>query len=147
MLFRSFPDPMKVYYDPHSKEPDGSDAEWAITAEEVFKDEFKRLYPDVDITSWEAAGNGDQQGWYTKDSVRIAEYYYLEHNMQEITNPETGETRMADIKRCMWCKVGGHSVLEQTEVPTKYIPVVPVIGQEVWLHVLGLYLLPWTFQS
>ena len=128
------PDPMKVYYDPHSQQPDGSDAEWAIIAEEISKDEFKRLYPDVDITSWEAAGNGDQQGWYTKDSVRIAEYYYLEHNMQEITNPETGETRMADIKRCMWCKVGGHSVLEQTEVPTKYIPVVPVIGQEVWLQ-------------
>ena len=136
------PDPMKVYYDPHSKTPDGSDAEWAIIAEEISKDEFKRLYPDVDLSSWEAAGNGDMQGWYTSDSVRIAEYYYLEHEMKEIYDEETGQSRMADIKRCMWCKVGGHTVLERTEIPCKYIPVVPVIGHEVWLqgkrHLSGL---------
>ena len=127
-------DPMKVYFDPHSKQPDGSDAEWCIIAEEIAKDEFKRLYPDVDETNWDAAGNGDMQGWYTTDSVRIAEYYYLEHDMQEITDPETGRTRMADIKRCMWCKVTGQTILEQSELPTKYIPIVPVLGHEVWLQ-------------
>jgi hypothetical protein len=127
-------DPMKVYFDPHSKQPDGSDAEWCIIAEEIAKDEFKRLYPDVDETNWDAAGNGDMQGWYTTDSVRIAEYYYIDHDMQEITDPETGRTRMADIKRCMWCKVTGQTILEQSELPTKYIPIVPVLGHEVWLQ-------------
>ena len=127
-------DPMKVYFDPHSKQPDGSDAEWCIIAEEIAKDEFKRLYPDVDETSWDAAGNGDMQGWYTTDSVRIAEYYYIDHDMQEITDPETGRTRMADIKRCMWCKVTGQTILEKSELPTKYIPIVPVLGHEVWLQ-------------
>jgi hypothetical protein len=129
------PDPMKVYFDPHSKQPDGSDAEWCIIAEEISKDEFRRMYPDVDETSFEAAGNGDMQGWYTKDSVRIAEYYYLEYDeTQEIYDEETGRSRTIQPKRCMWCKVTGDKVLERTELPTKYIPVIPVIGHEIWVQ-------------
>jgi len=129
------PDPFKVYMDPHSKSPDGSDAEWAIIAEEISKDEFKRQYPDVDETHFDDAGNGDAQGWYTKDSVRIAEYYYIEHEDVEIVDPQDPtQTRIADKKRCMWCKVTGDTVLERTEIPTKFIPVIPVIGHELWLQ-------------
>jgi len=129
------PDPMKVYFDPHSKQPDGSDAEWCIIAEEIGKDELRRMYPDVDETSFEAAGNGDMQGWYTQDSVRIAEYYYIEYDeAQEIYDEETGRSRTIQPKRCMWCKVTGDKVLERTELPTKYIPVVPVIGHEIWVQ-------------
>ena len=129
------PDPMKVYFDPHSKQPDGSDAEWCIIAEEIGKDEFRRMYPDVDETSFEAAGNGDMQGWYTKDSVRIAEYYYIKYDeAQEIYDEETGRSRTVQPKRCMWCKVTGDKILERTELPTKYIPVIPVIGHEIWVQ-------------
>lgn len=129
------PDPLKVYYDPHSHAPDGSDAEWCIIAEEVSKDEFKRLYPDVDMTSFATAGNGDAQGWYTTDSVRVAEYYYIEHEQREIADPaDPMRVRIADVKKCMWCKVTGDKVLERTEIPTTYIPVIPVIGQELWLQ-------------
>jgi Phage P22-like portal protein len=127
-------DPMKVYLDPHSKQPDGSDAEWCIIAEEIPKEDFKRLYPDVPETNWEAAGNGDMQGWYTKDSVRLAEYYYIEHSEEEIYDEETGRSRMADVRKCMWCKVTGQTVLEEAEIPTKYIPIVPVLGHEVWVQ-------------
>lgn len=129
------PDPMKVYFDTHSKQPDGSDAEWCIIAEEISKDEFHRMYPDVDETSFDAAGNGDMQGWFTKDSVRIAEYYYIEYGeAQEIYDDETGRSRTIQPKRCMWCKVTGDKILERTELPTKYIPVIPVIGHEVWVQ-------------
>jgi hypothetical protein len=128
------PDPFKVYYDPHSKSPDGSDANWAIIAEEISKDEFKRLYPDVDELNFDSAGNGDMQGWYSKDSVRIAEYYWLEHEPAEIEDPESGQTRQTFVKRCMWAKVVGDKVLELSEIPTKWIPIVPVVGHEVWLQ-------------
>ena len=127
-------DPMKVYLDPHSKQPDGSDAEWCIIAEEIPKDEFKRLYPDVDETNWEAAGNGDMQGWYTKDSIRIAEYYYIEHITEPLVDPESGRTRMVDVRKCQWMKVTGETILERTELPTKYIPIIPVLGHEVWIQ-------------
>lgn len=128
------PDPFKVYMDPHSKDPDGSDAEWAIIAEEMAKDDFKRQYPDVPETQFDDAGNGDMQGWYTTDSVRVAEYYYIKHDMQEITDPATGQTRTADIRTCMWCKVTGDTILERTEIPTKYIPIIPVVGHELFLQ-------------
>lgn len=127
-------DPMKVYLDPHSKQPDGSDAEWCIIAEEIPKDEFKRLYPDVPETNWEAAGNGDMQGWYTKDSIRIAEYFYIEHSQEEIYDEENMRSRMTDVRRCMWMKVTGQTVLERGELPTKYIPIIPVLGHEVWVQ-------------
>ena len=127
-------DPFKVYLDPHSKAVDGSDAEWCIIAEEIAKDDFKRMYPDVPETQWDAAGNGDAQGWYTKDSVRVAEYYYIEHEEREIYDEQTGRSRITDVKRCMWCKVTGDTVLERSELPTKYIPIIPVIGHEVWFQ-------------
>lgn len=127
-------DPMKVYMDPHAKQPDGSDAEWCIIAEEIPKDEFKRLYPDVPETNWEAAGNGDMQGWYTKDSIRIAEYFYIEHSQEEIFDEEGMRSRMSDVKRCMWMKVTGQTVLERGELPTRWIPIIPVIGHEVWVQ-------------
>lgn len=128
------PDPFKVYYDPQSKSPDGSDAEWCIIAEEISKDEFKRLYPEIDMTSFDLAGNADMQGWYTHDSVRICEYYYIEHEPAQIQNPETGEVRDTFLKRCMWVKATGDKVLERSEIPTKYIPIIPVVGHEVWLQ-------------
>lgn len=135
-------DPFKVYFDPHSIQPDGSDAEWAIYAEEIPRDEFKRLYPDAEITNWDDAANGDMQGWFTQDIVRIAEYYYIEHEEEEIFDDATGMSRMADKRKCMWCKVTGSQVLERTELPTKYIPIVPVLGHEVWIqgrrHLSGL---------
>jgi hypothetical protein len=136
------PDIFKVYYDPHSTHPDGSDAEWCLIAEEITKEEFERKYPGVDMTQWASIANGDSQGWYGKDMVRIAEYYYIEREQTIIQDPETGRQRMTEIKRCMWAKLAGNSVLEQTELPTKYIPVIPVLGQEVWLqgrrHLAGL---------
>ena len=82
------------------------------------------------------------QGWFTQDIVRIAEYYYIEHEEEEIFDDATGMSRMADRRKCMWCKVTGSQVLERTELPTKYIPIVPVLGHEVWIqgrrHLSGL---------
>lgn len=129
------PDPLKVYFDPHSHAVDGSDAEYCIIAEEMTKDDFKRLYPEETETSFDLAGNGDAQGWYSKDTVRVAEYYYIEHEQREIADPlDPSRVRIADVKRCMWCKVTGDKVLERGEIPTSFIPVIPVIGQELWLQ-------------
>jgi hypothetical protein len=134
-------DPLKVYYDPHSKQPDGSDAEWCIVAEEIRKDDFKRMYPDVEETQWAYSADGDNAGWFSRDAIRIAEYYWIEREQQEIYSPD-GRSRIAEIKRCMWVKCTGDTVLERSELPTKYIPIVPVLGYEVWLngrrHLSGL---------
>ena len=42
----------------------------------------------------------------------------------------------------MWYKIGGDKILDKTELPTSFIPVIPVLGNEVWVegkrHVHGL---------
>lgn len=130
------PDPLKVYYDPYSKAPDGSDAKWALIVEEIPKKEFQRDYPDVPLVNYDEMGNGDQMmGWFNQDSVRLAEYFWLEPEKTYLVDPEDQErVRETFINKCMWVKMTGNAIIERTEIPTKYIPIVPVLGHEVWLE-------------
>ena len=152
-------DPNKVYYDPESTEPDGSDARWAFVIEDWALDEFKTEYPDVDVTAFKDGVTGDRQGWFGKDFVRVAEYFEIESKPRTLVQLQDGSTawkdeipeeyqeliiaeRKSNDKRCKWYKIGGDKILEQTELPTSFIPVIPVLGNEVWVegkrHVHGL---------
>jgi hypothetical protein len=152
-------DPNKVYYDPESTEPDGSDARWAFVIEDWALDEFKTEYPDVDVTAFKDGVTGDRQGWFGKDFVRVAEYFEIESKPRALVQLQDGSTawkdeipeeyqeliiaeRKSNDKRCKWYKIGGDKILEQTELPTSFIPVIPVLGNEVWVegkrHVHGL---------
>jgi hypothetical protein len=152
-------DPNKVYYDPESTEPDGSDARWAFVIEDWALDEFKTEYPDVDVTAFKDGVTGDRQGWFGKDFVRVAEYFEIESKPRILVQLQDGSTawkdeipeeyqeliiaeRKSNDKRCKWYKIGGDKILEQTELPTSFIPVIPVLGNEVWVegkrHVHGL---------
>lgn len=126
-------DPFKAYMDPNSIQPDGSDMEWCIIAENIPKDEFKRIAPDADMTAWSLASNGDAMGWYSRDTVRIAEYFWIEKEPDVLIDQESGMMREVERRRCLWAKIAGDSVIEQGELPTKYIPIVPVLGHEVWV--------------
>lgn len=134
--------PLSVYHDPNSKQPDGSDAEWCIIAEEITRDEFKRLYPNVDVSSWSLSAVGDAAAWLHDDAVRIAEYYWIERIPTQSMDEETGMMREREQRVCRWVKVSAFNVLESGELPTRYIPIVPVLGHEVWIdgkrHLSGL---------
>jgi len=134
--------PLSVYMDPNSKQPDGSDAEWCIVSEEIPRDEFKRMYPDIDVTSWSLSAVGDAQAWLNTESVRIAEYYWIERVPADAMDEESGMVRQVEKRVCRWVKVSAFNVLESGELPTRYIPIVPVLGHEVWIdgkrHLSGL---------
>jgi hypothetical protein len=71
-----------VYFDPNSKEPDGSDAKECLITEKITKKEFEALYPDIDMSAWPtSAGDGD---WADKDTVRIAEYFWIEKKKETL---------------------------------------------------------------
>ena len=71
-----------VYFDPNSKEPDGSDAKECLLTEKMARKEFEALYPDCDVNAWPtASGDGD---WLDKDTVRIAEYFYIEKKKEQL---------------------------------------------------------------
>ena len=71
-----------VYMDPLIQDPCGSDAEWCFITEDVMKEDYQRLYPNAaPLSSIMVQGIGDQDisQWITEDTIRIAEYFYIDH--------------------------------------------------------------------
>ena len=147
--------PFMVYFDPNSNEPDGSDAEKCLITEVVSKEAFKKMYPDAETDAgFTPRGTGDSQSeWITKEDIRIAEYFYTEYKHTKLVLLSDGTTvyedempsqdvmlaagiyeisrRMTVKKQIKWCKLTGMQILEKRDWAGKYIPVVPVYGQQL----------------
>ena len=155
-----------VYMDPAIQDPCGSDAEWCFITEDVSKADYERMFPDAaPISSLMTQGVGDQSlsQWLSEDMVRIAEYFYYEHedatlhlypdNITAFAGTPQDKalkamfgkplrTRKVDRKKCKWIKTNGFEVLEERDWAGKWIPVVRVVGNEFevdgQLYVSGL---------
>lgn len=79
-----------VYFDPDSREPDGSDAKECLITEKMPRKEFEALYPKCDISAWPTA-TGDSD-WLDKDSARIAEYFWIEKTKEPLYLLEDGNS-------------------------------------------------------
>ena len=143
-----------VYMDPLIQDPCGADAEWCFITEDMTKEEYQRLYPTASpVSTIMAQGIGDQDisQWITDDTIRIAEYFYIDHKPDTLylypgnqtafkNSPEDRSMRAmgltplrersVDRKRIMWMKTNGFEVLEEREWAGKWIPVIRVIGNE-----------------
>jgi hypothetical protein len=113
--------PRSVYLDPNATEPDGSDAEFGFIFTWLTKEEYEREYPAKEDggpkeINWESDIQGSD-GWLKDNDIRVAEYFY-----------RVREGKKSVVK---WCKFNGFEVLEETEWPGKWIPIVPVIGEEI----------------
>lgn len=152
-----------VSIDPHSKESDGSDMNWAIVEENIPKDEFETLYPDHDLNkndSWNSC-MADSDGWIEQDSIKIAEYFtrefkktdiillsngdvlekdklaaYMEkivkiNAVRKVPTPTIGDTRSTMLPVIKWYKIAGTKIVERTDWAGKWIPIIPVYGDEL----------------
>jgi hypothetical protein len=143
-----------VYMDPMIQDPTGADARWCFVTEDLTKAEYERMYPDAaPISTLMSLGVGDQSiaQWIGENTVRIAEYFYIEYEKQTLNlypgnqtaftgTPEDKTLRMmfgkpirtreADRKKVKWCKINGYDILEEREWAGAYIPVVRVVGNE-----------------
>lgn len=143
-----------VYMDPTIQDPCGSDANWCFITEDILKEDYERMFPDASpISTLQTLGVGDQSlaQWINEDTVRIAEYFYVEHEKKTLNlypgnvslfegTPEDKQmklmgmkpvrTRQADVKKVKWCKINGYEILEEQEWAGKFIPVVRVVGNE-----------------
>jgi hypothetical protein len=143
-----------VYMDPLIQDPTGADAKWCFVTEDLPKAEYERLYPDAaPISTLMSLGVGDQSiaQWIGENTIRIAEYFYIEYEKQTLNlypgnqtafsgSPEDKTLRMmfgkpirtreADRKKVKWCKINGYDILEEREWAGAYIPVVRVVGNE-----------------
>jgi len=155
IYIRPVENPFTVYFDPNSVLPDGSDAERVLITTVISKDVFKTMYPDAEVDQgFSSRGTGDTESeWVTKEDIRVAEYFYTERikdMLLELSDGTTGYSTeipskevlaQAGItviaKRDVWrkkikyCKLTAMQILEEGEWAGKYIPIVPVFGQEV----------------
>jgi len=87
---KSCPNPQLVYIDQFANEPDKSDAEWGFVFEDIPKEEFEDEYPDIDPISWES----DSSGWVSKETLRRADYYYVEYIADKALLLEDGSSML-----------------------------------------------------
>lgn len=155
-----------VFMDPMIQDPTGADAQWCFITEDILKSDYERLYPDstpISTMLSSGAGDGDISHWIGENTVRIAEYFYVDIeskklnlypgnvtsfdgtvedrlNRQHFGDPI--KSRQSDQRKVRWCKTNGFEILESRDWAGKYIPVVRVIGNEFevdgQLYVSGL---------
>lgn len=117
----------------------GMEPDYAFVVEDIPIERYKREYDTKEI---DAVGGWDNatklsQGWIGTETVRVAEYWYIEHEEKTLTrkNPQTGEdeTRTVDKCKVKFCKLNGLEVIEgtETEWPGYCIPIVPVLGKQM----------------
>lgn len=146
-------DPMSVVLEAGWTEPDGSDALCGFVETTLSNKAFERQYPKAKREAWDAGG------WFSEETTRICEYFYVEEEKenrivvdlggQRTTlsedeywqlagqigmKPPVVETFMAKKRKVMWQKMTGCEVLEETEFPSQYLPIIPVIGYELWVE-------------
>ncbi len=127
IFFRRIANPFTVYMDPDSQEPDNADARFAFVTEQLSRAAFKAQYPKAEALSVNLEGIGDNfQDWISEDSIRIAEYWVVEET--EVPGPGKRKAKKRTVK-CY--KISGADVLEENVWPGRWIPIIPVLGEEV----------------
>lgn len=155
-----------VYMDPTIQDPCGSDAEWCFIVKDMLKEQFETEFPNAKtLSSIEQSGVGNESlsQWIDSETVRVAEYFYIEHSSKTLNlyhggssamadSPEAKQyemigfkpqkTRDVDVRTVKWVKTNGYEVLESRDWAGKWIPVIRVVGNEFeiegQLHVSGL---------
>lgn len=150
IVIKRIPNPFMVQLDPASIEPDGSDAEWGFIASWIEESVYRATYPDSKMASydtavWDAIG-ADAPQWAEKDGAAclVVEYFkrirksvklYQLEDGRTVSALPAGETPKATRDsvqtQVVWYKLNAVEVLDSTEWPGKYIPIVPVLGNEI----------------
>ncbi len=158
LMILSIPNAMSVYPQPNLREPDYSDMNYCFVIEDVAHDDFLAAYPGYApqaFNAWAAAG-GDP--WITRDTVRVADYYYRELAPTRLALLSTGrvvdleggrrrdllaalprgvqvvDEREAQIPQVHWVKLNGQQVLQRMAWPGSWIPVIPVLGDMFYVN-------------
>jgi hypothetical protein len=147
--------PFTVYGDPNSQAADASDWRFGFVTDLVPKVEFQAKYGKNAATlDWSSDGDERDELWSEEESVRVAEYWQRDETKRLIvalSNGQILDAKQYEANRELWdasqiVVVGeretksykvthyiltGAEVLETTEWAGRYIPIVPVYGDEV----------------
>ncbi len=154
---RTITNPFAIYRDPHSVETDGSDWNFAFITDRIAKKQFERKWKGAEPVDWDSAGYGDiKEPWVETDELLIAEWWTRDEVYKTIVQLSDGTiidkqlyienkrifdaiqmsvTRERQVKsyRVRQRIITGAEILEENDFPGKYIPIVPVVGKEIWV--------------
>lgn len=147
-----------VYLDPASQELDGSDAEYAFIRRDISKSEFESLYPDAEPVSFEDGSTKEDEVCIVEyfaryyEEEKIYQIQLIDGSLQVVNQEQMNvleeaqgtetevvfkivderKTQIPYIKHCVYS--GHDEPLEEEDFPCQYIPIVPVIGCEVFIN-------------
>ena len=151
ILIKRIPDPTTVYPDMHSDSHDASDWNRCFIAVDMPKDEFEDSYPEADVIP---AMDDDGDGWdmdeeevrllYVWDRVEkednlvklsngtVTLFSTIEEKMEEMVAADLiivdqRKTLVYEVTRYL---MSGAEILEEFKWKGRYIPIVPVYGEE-----------------
>lgn len=151
IYIRRVTDPLNVYMDPEAKEADKSDMGFCFVYDDMSRKEFEKQYPEYKDLAGTASLDGSN-AWLGPDMVRVCEYFRkTTHDRKLVVLPdgtivntkglakellakvidEPGtKWRTVEQTQVEWFLIVGDKIAEDKIWPGKYIPIVPVIGEE-----------------
>jgi len=159
--------PFSIYGDPHSTAADSSDWNTSFVVDTMPRDDFKRRWKGADAVDWNASDyDGLQSPWRDGEQVMVAEYWKREEVKRQIVALSNGdvvdlkrfEANLAQYQAMEVSVIGrprdvpshkvtqyimtGAEVLETVDWAGKYIPIIPVYGEELFVdgkrHISGI---------
>lgn len=135
-------DPLSCFLDRASTALNGEDAKHCFILDCIDKETFEERYPDKTPVSF----TDERTVKPTKDSIVLAEYFYVEEKEREIGITSEGmieavqegveytQKRKVKDKSVKRCLLSGQDVLEKTEFVGGFIPLIPVYGNQQWIN-------------
>jgi hypothetical protein len=144
--------PFAVVWDPQSIRVTREDAGWCFVIDRIPLVEFQKRWPDARSTGWDGEDGTDGDKWFSGDDIRIAEYWHKKPYIRTLALLRNGEvvdlsggendglgqpydiveTRDVESFKVVRHLVSGCEELEpEVEWIGRWIPIVPVIGEQV----------------
>jgi hypothetical protein len=154
ILIEKIPNRFSVVLDSHAQKHLFEDAKYAFIIDTMSRKSFEKEYGKNKVGEFDAPKGMSNDVWYTKDSVRVAEYFFIvpekiriflldddtvlnekdlteaQIRFPEIINRIVRE-RTIETNKVYWVKLTRNKILEGPYAfPGAYIPIVPVLGYE-----------------
>ena len=154
LFIRPIYNTFSVYMGPHTL-PDGSDAKYAFVLEEMPIEIFQQKYPKAkhDNDDFNLIEKDQLAHWKNDETVTVAEYFCLTRTDDTLyfladgttmmksdydkwpaaydqAKPPISRARPSFREQLRWYKMTGVEILEQRDLPGKYIPIIECVGKE-----------------
>lgn len=146
--------PFTVYGDPASTEADSSDWNVAFVTDLLDEEQFEAQYPDAEKVDFNADSDQAEQSWFADEMIRVAEYWTRSEVDRMLVKLSNGSVMLADdfeaqlpMMQALGVQVvgtrptkgykvmqhimNGCEIIKSTEWAGRYIPIIPVYGDEV----------------